>query len=120
MDDFRDLEVWQKSYALALQVYQVTRGFPQFETYAMSSQLQRAAVSIPTNVAEGSCRHSRAEYLRFVSIARGSAAEVETLLCLARDLSYLKAPDASQLLQALTRIRMMLTRLAQSLRQTRA
>jgi four helix bundle protein len=113
--DYRDLEVWQKSYALTLQVYQATQSFPRDELFGLTSQLRRAAVSIPANIAEGRCRHSRADYLHFVSIARGSAGELETLVSLAKDLSYLDASAAERLTGPLTGVRQMLTRLAQSL-----
>jgi len=73
-------------------------------------------VSIPANIAEGHSRHTRADYRHFISVAKGSAAEVETFLYLARDLSYLDAPTAGQLLSLTTEVRKMLTALAQSLR----
>jgi four helix bundle protein len=116
MADYRELVVWQKPYALALSVYKSTAAFPKSEMFGLTSQLRRAAVSIPANIAEGHCRHSRADYLRFVSIARGSAGELETLLSLAHDLKYLTEAAAQPLLETLTDTRMMLTRLAQSLR----
>jgi four helix bundle protein len=78
-NDYRDLIVWQKSYALTLDIYKATKPFPKSESYGLTSQLRRASVSIPANIAEGNCRHSRGDYLQFLSIARGSAGELDTL-----------------------------------------
>jgi four helix bundle protein len=119
MAGYRDLEVRQKSYALALEVYRATHSFPQHALFGLTSQLRRAAVSIPANVAEGHCRHTRADYLHFVAIARGSAGELETLISIAKDLSYLDASAERSLTEPLTSVRQMLTRLAQSLRGAR-
>ena len=116
MAGYRELTAWQKSYTLALEVYRATGTFPRSETFGLTSQLRRAAVSIPANIAEGHCRHTRADYLRFLSIARGSTGELNTLLSLARDLSYLDAATAEQLGGAVNSVGMLLTRLTQSLR----
>jgi four helix bundle protein len=85
---FRDLRVWQSSMDLCVAVYALTRGFPKHEMYGLSSQLQRAAVSVPANIAEGRHRGHAREYLQFVSVARGSLAEVETYLELVTRLGY--------------------------------
>jgi len=90
---FRELRVWHDGMALVEQVYLLTRSFPKHEVYGLMSQLQRAAVSIPANIAEGNARLYIKEYLRHVSIARGSLAEVETYLELAPRLGYV-APDS--------------------------
>lgn len=82
--DYRDLEVWRLAMDLVEAVYRTTRGFPKTEEYRLTSQLVRAAVSIPANIGEGNARSGRKDYARFVSIARGSLAETETLLMLAR------------------------------------
>jgi len=116
MASYRDLIIWQKAYTLALETYRATSRFPSREVFGLTSQLRRATVSIPLNIAEGHCRHSRLEYLQFLSVARGSAAEVSTLLSLARDLSYLEAEAAERLTGLADSVGMMLTRLAQSLR----
>jgi four helix bundle protein len=91
--DYRDLEVWRLAMNLVEAAYRISREFPKAEEYRLTSQLLRAAVSIPANVAEGNARSSRKDYARFVSIARGSLAETETLLILARRLG-LGRPDA--------------------------
>jgi len=116
VNSYRDLAVWQKSYQLALAVYKATGSFPREEVFGLTSQVRRAAVSIVANLAEGNCRHSRADYVRFVSIAQGSAGELDTLLWLARDLSYLKDTEAPQLTEQLTEGSKMLNGLARSLR----
>ncbi|MHB1353891.1 MAG: four helix bundle protein [Thiobacillus sp.] len=85
---YRDLSVWQVAMQLTESVYTVTRSFPQSELYALANQLQRAAVSIPSNIAEGHARNTTRDYLRFVSIAMGSLAEVETQIELAARLNY--------------------------------
>jgi four helix bundle protein len=90
---FRQLVVWQKAYDLSLEVYILTRTFPKSETYGIISQLQRAVVSIPANIAEGYERNHRKEYLQFLFIAKGSLGEVETYILLAKDLGYLKDAD---------------------------
>ena len=83
---YRDLEVWKSGMRLAVATYRITAGFPASERYGLSSQLQRCAVSIPSNIAEGHQRDSTREYLRFLSIAQGSLAELETQLLLCAQL----------------------------------
>ncbi len=83
---FRELVVWQKSMQLATAVYQLAQGFPREETYGLASQLRRSAVSMPSNIAEGSGRLSVREYRQFLAIARGSNFELQTQLELARSL----------------------------------
>ena len=75
---FKDLIVWQKSYKLALMIYEISKGFPKIETYGLSSQMRRAAVSIPSNIAEGYGRKHKTEYNRYLEIANGSLAELQT------------------------------------------
>ncbi len=86
---FRTLKAWKKAYDLTLEIYRLTKKFPKEETYALALQLQRAAVSVPANIAEGYERNHRKEYLQFLYIAKGSLGEVETYLLLAKDLGYL-------------------------------
>ena len=86
---YKDLKVWQMGMALAADVYQVAHEFPKAETYGLCSQLQRAAVSIPSNIAEGHARDSTKEFLHHLSIALGSLAEVETQILLAHQFGYL-------------------------------
>jgi len=84
----KDLIVWQKSVELCSIVYKITDAFPQREVYALSSQMRRAAVSIASNIAEGRARHTRKDFSHFLSIAYGSAAELETQLLIATRLSF--------------------------------
>lgn len=86
---FRQLKAWQKAYELTLETYQLAKAFPKSEAYGLTSQLQRAGVSVPANIAEGYERNHRKEYLQFLFIAKGSLGEVETYLLLAKDLGYL-------------------------------
>jgi four helix bundle protein len=81
---FRELHVWQRSMQLATAVYRLTQGFPREEIYGLASQLRRAAVSVPSNIAEGHGRSSAAEYRHFLWIARGSNFEIQTQLEIAR------------------------------------
>ena len=87
--DYRDLTVWQRAMELVVECYAAARQFPKSELYALSNQLQRAAVSVPSNIAEGNGRASLGDYLRHLSIANGSLMEVETQVRVARRLAYL-------------------------------
>lgn len=108
MQDFRDLKVWRRSHEFVLEVYRATVDFPDRERYGLTSQLRRAAVSIPGNIAEGAVRSSDADFARFLHIAFGSASEVDYYLLLARDLSYLKPSDYERLDCGIQEVRRML------------
>ena len=97
MGDFRNLRVWQRAHQLTLDVYGETRSFPKEERYRLTSQLRRAAASVPANIAEGCGRNGDVELARFLTIAKGSASELDYLLLLAHDLGYLKPPRYEQL-----------------------
>jgi four helix bundle protein len=86
--NFQDLLVWQKAHALVLGIYRATAGFPKYETFGLSSQMQRAAVSVPANIAEGFKRRGRADKARFMNIAQASLEECRYFLILAQDLGY--------------------------------
>jgi four helix bundle protein len=88
MQRFTELKVWQRGHALVLKVYRLTTGFPLAERYGLTSQLRRAILSVPTNIAEGSKRVSNLEYARFLNMAEASLAEAEYLLLVSRDLQY--------------------------------
>jgi len=92
---FTELKVWQRGHALVLKVYQLTTGFPLVERYGLTSQLRRAALSVPTNIAEGSKRISNHEYARFLNVAEASLAETEYLLLVGRDLAYVTPAAAN-------------------------
>ena len=89
MQDFRDLNVWQKSYQRTLQIYQHTRNFPKEELYGITSQIRRASSSIPTKIAEGSGREGGQDFARILQIALGSATEVVYLIFLCKDIQLL-------------------------------
>ena len=108
MQRFTDLKVWQKSHALVLQVYRITKAFPPEERYGLTSQIRRASLSVPTNIAEGSKRQTNAEYSRFLNIAEGSLAETEYLLMVSRDLGCLTAIITQPLLAEADEIAKML------------
>ena len=91
MGNYRQLSVWKLAHNVALRIYRATGGFPDHERYGLTAQLRRAAVSVVSNIAEGSGRQGDREHVRFLKIARGSICEVECQLLLSRDLGYLKA-----------------------------
>ena len=95
--NYQELQVWQNGMDLARRMYQLTGAFPKHEAFGLSSQLQRAAVSIPANLVEGHTRGTTKEFLRYVSMAHGSLAELETLLLVARDLQYVNAICVAEL-----------------------
>lgn len=104
----RDLIVWNKSMDLVVMVYDLAKKFPRDEVYRLVSQITRAAVSVPANIAEGHARSTRREFSHFVSIARGSLMETETLLSLAVRLKYCTAADARLAASLITEISKML------------
>ncbi|MBW2093768.1 MAG: four helix bundle protein [Deltaproteobacteria bacterium] len=108
MRDFRELKVWEKAHALTLAIYRITRNFPSDEQFGLTVQLRRAVASIPTNIAEGCGRGSERELARFMSIAGGSASEVEYQLRLAWDLNYIGDEMYRKLNQETNEIKMML------------
>jgi len=93
---YRDLQVWQRAMDLAVQCYELTKRFPRSETYGLINQLQRAAVSVPSNMAEGRARQHSGELLQHISIAYGSLVEVETLTQIAARLKYISAQEADE------------------------
>lgn len=93
--DYRDLVLWQKAMALAAEVHRVTPALPRHELFGLAAQLRRAAVSIPSNIAEGSARRSTREFIAYLHIARGSLSELRTQLLLAQHVGYLADTDLS-------------------------
>lgn len=89
MESYKDLKVYQEGYKLSLSVYKATQCFPEEEKYGIVSQMRRSSVSIPCNIAEGYRRKGRKEYLQFLHIALGSCSELETLICLSKDLNMM-------------------------------
>lgn len=91
--NYRDLIVWQNAIKLAKEIYKLTEKFPKHETYALADQIRRAVVSVPSNIAEGQARKAPADFRRFLHIALGSLAEVDTQLVLAQEFDYLSKED---------------------------
>jgi four helix bundle protein len=118
MRDFRELKVWQKAHQVVLGVYRHSRAFPSDERFGLTAHLRKSATSVPSNIAEGCGRDSEKELSRFMSIAAGSASELEYQLLLAHDLDYL-APDAyAGLNEQVAEVKRMLYRFMQSLSST--
>ena len=111
INSYKDLTVWQKAMDLADAVHRLSRSFPREEIYGLTSQIRRAAVSVPSNIAEGQARQSTAEFRNFLSISQGSLAEVETQLLLAIRFEYLTPPQAVVALSLREEISKMLTSL---------
>lgn len=112
---YRDLVAWQKSYALALECYKLARVFPSSEQFGLTTQLRRAAVSVPANIAEGNGRMYRGDYLRHLRIAHASLKELDTHLQFAKDLAYLPSKDADTVLALVAEVGRILGGLIKSL-----
>ena len=113
---YRDLVTWQRAMDLVTLVYDATRRFPREEAFVLTSQIRRAATSIPTNLAEGYGRQSRRDYVRFLDIARGSLQELDTLIEIARRLGYLEPSTAERLSDSILEVGRLLAGLLRSLR----
>jgi len=105
----KDLEVWKVSMDFVIEIYQGTKTFPQSELYGLTSQIRRAAVSVPSNIAEGSSRKTTKEFIQFLYIAQGSLSEIETQLLISERLQYLKDPTVQY--EKIKYIRTLLSRL---------
>lgn len=119
MKDFRQLKVWEKSHQLALAVYKATKEFPKEELYGLTSQIRRASMSIPTNIAEGCGRNTDADFARFLQMAMGSASETEYQLILAHDLGFLPNDSHEQLHSEVEEVKRTLASLPKTLRVDR-
>lgn len=113
---YRELVVWQKGMDLVQEIYLVTREFPREEMYGLTSQIRRAAVSIPSNIAEGQGRKTTKEFLNHLSIAYGSLLEVETQAMIAERLQYLQPPRIQELLKLTSEVGKLINGLAAALR----
>ena len=119
MKNFRELKVWEKAHGLTLSIYRITRDFPIQEQYGLTSQLRRAATSIPTNIAEGCGRNGDLDFARFLDIAFGSASELEYLIQLCGELELMKSEISYQLQLDVVEIKRMLSSFLQKLRAVR-
>lgn len=101
----RDLDLWKNSIQLVKYIYEITNNFPNNEMYGLISQLRRAAVSVPSNIAEGSARHSKKEFVQFLYIASGSLSEIETQLIISNELNYISTTELEKLINLLNELR---------------
>ena len=107
MQNFKDLLIWQKAHQLTLKIYESSKGFPKEETFGITSQLRRAAVSIPCNIAEGCGRYTQKDFANFLQIALGSTNETDYLTLLAKDLKYLSEQQYIDVQEHLNKVRAM-------------
>jgi four helix bundle protein len=115
LKNFKELKVWEKAYQLCLDLYKITKNFPNEEKYGLSSQMRRAAISIPSNIAEGYGRKTIPDYVRCLYIAYGSTCELETQTLLSKDLGYLIFDDQKILLEKIKEVERMLMALIKAL-----
>lgn len=113
--NYKNLIVWQKSISLVKQIYQLTANFPSEEKFGLVSQMRRAVVSIPSNIAEGQARRTTGDYVRFVSTSEGSLAELETQLIISAELGFCSEDETKIIFSLMTEIRKMLNALRRSL-----
>ena len=113
--NYKDLKVWQKAYTLCLQIYEMTKKYPSEERFGLSSQLRRAGVSVPSNIAEGYGRKSTRQYVQFLYVSYGSICERQTQLLLSKDLCYLKEVMFLEISSKLSEVERMLMALIKSL-----
>ncbi|MDN3595844.1 four helix bundle protein [Zunongwangia endophytica] len=118
MVDYRKYKVWQKSHQLVLEMYSLTRNFPESEKFNLVSQINRASVSIPTNIAEGCGRETQKELIRFLYISSGSAHELEYLLLLSKDLKYINQEKYDGVTATIVEIKKMLASLIRKINST--
>lgn len=108
MQDFKKIDVWKRSFSFSIEIYKCTSIFPNDEKFGLVSQIRRAAISIPTNIAEGAGRVSRKDFANFLQIAMGSASEVDCELLIAKELGFIENNVFTRLYNELTEIRKML------------
>ena len=112
---YRDLDIWKKGINIVKEIYNLTKQFPKEETYGLISQMKRAAISIPSNIAEGFKRYHSKEYKQFLHITLGSCAELETQITIAKELRYLEENKEKELLEKLDHTGRMITNLLKKL-----
>ncbi len=119
MQDYKLLNVWKKSHNIVLEIYKLTKSFPKEELFGLVGQVRRAAVSIPTNIAEGAGRGSKAEFNRFLQISFGSISELEYELMLSKDLDFINDSDYSKIMILIEEIKKMLSGLIKSIKRSK-
>jgi len=117
MNNFKELNVWKKSMELVIEIYQLTDNFPSKEQFGLISQMRRAAISIPSNIAEGAGRMSSKEFEHFLSISLGSCFELETQIIISHDLNFIQNDLSSEIEQKINEIQKMIRGLQKSLEQ---
>lgn len=118
MHNFRELKIWQEAIKITKLTYQLTKLFPSSEMYGLTSQMNRAAVSIPSNIAEGAGRNSNKEFTQFLNITMGSCFELETQIIVAFELGYIKNEDLDKFIFDLNKLEKMINSLISTLRKT--
>lgn len=113
----KDLDVWKRSIELVTEIYNITKSFPKDELYGLVNQIRRAAVSIPSNIAEGAARKNNKEFIQFLYIALGSISELETQIIISQKLSYMNQTESSNLLNEIIQIRSLLIGLIKFLKK---
>ncbi len=116
MKKLEDIKVWSLSLALGLEIYNVSKTFPKSEVFGLSSQIRRCAISISSNIAEGAGRNSNKDFSRFLSIASGSAYELQTQLIYCRELNYINKDKSNELLDTTDKIQKMIYRFIEALK----
>ena len=115
LKNYKELNVWQKSYELCLEIYRITANFPHEERYGLTSQIRRSAVSIPSNIAQGYGRKTTVDYIRMLYISYSSVCELETQILLAKDLGFIEKDELSTVKTNIAEIERMLKALITSL-----
>ncbi|WP_293297744.1 four helix bundle protein [Allomuricauda sp.] len=118
MVNYKNYKVWERSHRLVLSVYGLTNNFPKSEEYNLISQMNRASVSIPTNIAEGCGRETQKEFIRYLYIASGSAHELDYLLLLASDLGYIESETSKNIISEIDEIKKMLASLIKTIKKS--
>lgn len=108
MHNFRKLQIWERSKELVLKIYEITNSFPNNEKFGLISQIRRSAVSIPSNIAEGSAKESNKEFYRFLEIAKGSSYELETQLIISYELNYVDNIISNSLIKEINELQKMI------------
>ena len=116
INNHEDLKVWQESMILVTRIYDITKSFPNSETYGIVSQIRRSAISIPSNIAEGAARNHKKEFIQFLYISLGSLAELETQLMISLNLNYIDMKNLEEISNSIRYIRSMLSGLIKSLK----